>query len=98
MNGFYRTNPEVSLSTSNGVKVFCKVDDGDFREFTNIPIKVEEGKHIIYAYAEDAVGNKGNIFQREFNVDSTPPKVNIENVNSNPVFKGKPWYFERNCF
>jgi hypothetical protein len=89
MNGFYKTNPEIMLSTSNGVKVFFKVDDGEFAEFT-APFKIDEGAHTIYAYAMDEGGNKGDTIKREFNVDNTPPKITFDNANSDPYFKESP--------
>lgn len=89
LNGFYRTNPEIMLSTSNGEKVFYKIDEGEFKEFAQ-PFKVPEGLHTIYAYAVDAGGNKGDVFKRELNIDTTPPDVKFDNLNSNPVFKGSP--------
>jgi hypothetical protein len=90
MNGFYKTNPEIMLSTSNGVKVFFKVDDGEFAEFTAAPFKIDEGAHTIYAYAMDEGGNKGDTIKREFNVDNTPPKITFDNANSDPYFKESP--------
>lgn len=89
INGFYKTNPEIMLSTSNGIKVFYKIDEGEFKEFAQ-PFKVSEGLHTVYAYAVDAGGNKGDVLKREFNIDTTPPDVKFDNLNSNPVFKGSP--------
>jgi len=88
-NGYYKTVPEIRLSTSNGVKVFFKVDDGEFAEFT-ASFKIDEGTHTIYAYAMDEGGNKGDTIKREFNVDNTPPKITFDNANSDPYFKGSP--------
>lgn len=88
-NGFYKSNPEIILSTSNGIKVFYKVDEGEFSEFTQA-FKVPEGMHTVYAYAVDAGGNKGDTSKREFNIDTKPPEVKFDNANSNPVFKGSP--------
>jgi len=89
LNGFYRTNPEITLSTSNGEKVFYKIDEGEFTEAKQA-FKVPEGLHNIFAYAVDAGGNKGDVFKRDFKIDTTPPEVKIDNLNSNPVFKGSP--------
>ena len=89
LNGFYKTNPEIKLYTTNNNKVFYKIDDGEFIEFTaafNIP----EGHHTIYAYAVDSGNNKGDIVKKEFLVDSTPPAIKFDNASSNPVFKGSP--------
>lgn len=88
-NGYYKTAPEIRLSISNGVKVFFKVDDGEFAEFT-APFKIDEGTHTIYAYAMDDGGNKGDTIKREFNVDNTPPKITFDNANSDPFFKESP--------
>jgi hypothetical protein len=88
-NGYYKTAPEIRLSTSNGVKVFFKVDDGEFAEFI-APFKIDEGTHTIYAYAMDDGGNKGDTIKREFNVDNTPPKITFDNANSDPYFKESP--------
>lgn len=87
LNGYYKTNPEIMLSTSNGVKVFYKVDEGEFKEFSQ-PFKIPEGLHTVFAYAVDEGGNKGDIVKKEFNIDTTPPEVKFDNLNSNPVFKG----------
>ena len=89
MNGFYKTKPEIMLSTSNGVKVLYKVDDGEFAEFT-ASFKIDEGTHIIYVCAVDEGGNKGDTIKREFSVDNTPPKITFDNANSDPYFKGSP--------
>jgi hypothetical protein len=90
MNGFYKTNPEIMLSTSNGVKVFYKVDDGEFAEFTAAPFKIDEGTHAVYAYAMDEGGNKGDTIKKQFSVDNTPPKITFDNANSDPYFKESP--------
>lgn len=89
INGFYRTNPEIMLSTSNGTKVFYKLDDGEFAEFKSA-IRILEGAHKVYAYAVDSGGNKGDVIVKEFIVDTTPPEIKFENVDVNPVFKGSP--------
>ena len=89
MNGFYKTKPEIMLSTSNGVKVLYKVDDGEFAEFT-ASFKIDEGTHIIYVCAVDEGGNRGDTIKREFSVDNTPPKITFDNANSDPYFKGSP--------
>ena len=86
-NGYYKTVPEIRLSTSNGVKVFYKVDDGEFAEFT-ASFKIDEGTHTVYAYAMDDGGNKGDTIKKEFSVDNTPPKITFDNTNSDPYFKG----------
>ena len=89
LNGFYKTNPEVKLFTVNGTKVFYKIDDGEFTEYTN-PFKIQEGSHAVYAYAVDSGNNKGDIIKKEFLVDFTPPTIKFDNASSNPVFKGSP--------
>ena len=89
LNGFYKTNPEVKLFTVNGTKVFYKIDDGEFAEYTN-PFKIPEGSHAVYAYAVDSGNNKGDIIKKEFLVDFTPPTIKFDNASSNPVFKGSP--------
>lgn len=88
-NGYYKTAPGIRLSTSNGVKVFFKVDDGEFAEFT-APFKIDEGTHIIYAYAMDEGGNEGDTIKKQFSVDNTPPKITFDNANSDPYFKESP--------
>jgi hypothetical protein len=89
-NGYYKTAPEIRLSASNGVvKVFYKVDDGEFAEFT-APFKIDEGNHTIYAYAMDDGGNKGDTIKKQFSVDNTPPKITFDNANSDPYFKESP--------
>ena len=71
------------------VKVFYKVDDGEFAEFT-APFKIDEGNHTIYAYAMDDGGNKGDTIKKQFSVDNTPPKITFDNANSDPYFKESP--------
>ena len=88
-NGYYKIAPEISLSTSNGVKVLFKVDDSEFAEFT-APFKINEGTHTIYAYAMDDGGNRGDTIKKQFLVDNTPPKITFDNANSNPYFKESP--------
>jgi hypothetical protein len=88
-NGYYKTAPEIRLSTSNGVKVFYKVDGGEFTEFTT-PFKIAEGTHTIYVYAVDEGGNRGDTIKKQFSVDNTPPKITFDNANSDPYFKGSP--------
>ncbi|BAL81637.1 copper amine oxidase N-terminal domain-containing protein [Caldisericum exile] len=87
MNGIYRTPPEVTLSTSNGVKVFYKIDDGEFKEFEK-SFKVLEGKHTVFAYAVDALGNQGEIIEKKVIVDNTPPAINIDSVSLGKVIFG----------
>ncbi|MGC8789642.1 MAG: stalk domain-containing protein [Caldisericum sp.] len=87
MNGIYRTLPEVTLSTSNGVKVFYKIDEGEFKEFEK-PFKIYEGIHSIFAYAVDISGNQGEIIEKKIFVDNTSPTVNIDSVNSGKVIFG----------
>ncbi|MBP9019147.1 MAG: hypothetical protein KBG04_04940 [Bacteroidales bacterium] len=89
LNGFYKTNPEIKLYSTNNDKVFYKIDDGEFTEYTN-PFKIPEGTHAVYAYAVDSGNNKGDIIKKEFLVDSTPPIIKFDNASSNPVFKGSP--------
>ena len=87
MNGIYRTSPEITLSTSNGLKVFYKVDDEEFKEFQK-PFKVGEGGHSVFAYAVDARGNKGKIVEKKIVVDTTPPVINVDNLSSGFVVLG----------
>jgi hypothetical protein len=94
-NGIYRKNPSILLSTSNGKEVYYKIDDKDFALFT-VQFSIPEGEHTVYAYAVDSNGNKGDVINRIFTVDNTPPKVlfdggigNIYTNNTNAIVNGK---------
>ena len=94
-NGIYRKSPTILLSTSNGKDVYCKMDDKDFALFTG-QFSIPEGKHIVYAYAVDSNGNKGDVITRVFTVDTTPPKVffdggisDIYTNSTNAIVNGK---------
>ena len=89
LSGFYKTAPEVKLSTSNGTKVFFKIDEGEFKEYSE-SFKVPEGMHIVFAYAVDSGNNKGDIVKKEFLVDNTPPQIKFDNSLSDPYFKSSP--------
>jgi len=80
-NGIFRTKPSVTLSTPNGDQVYFKVDDEKFTLYGNSPILIPEGKHKLFAYAVDAKGNKGEIEEKDFVVDSTPPTVTFDQGN-----------------
>lgn len=85
MNGFYKTKPEITLSTPDGEKVFYKINDGSFVEYKG-PFKLDEGDSVVYAYAMDKGGNKGDIIKKEFLVDNTPPTVTFDNANNFNLF------------
>ena len=76
-SGFYRKHPSVQLSTSNGKDVYFKLDDGDFQLYSN-KFSIPEGEHKLLAYANDETGNKGDVEERNFKVDSTPPTVSFD--------------------
>ena len=77
-NGIYKSKPNVQLSTSNGGEVHFKMDDGEFLLYGGQNIVVQEGEHKIFAYAVDKIGNKGDVEERNFKVDSTPPTVSFD--------------------
>ncbi|MEM3385722.1 MAG: copper amine oxidase N-terminal domain-containing protein [Nitrososphaeria archaeon] len=81
----YKTEPIVMLTSPNGIKIYYKLDEGDFIEYTS-PFKINEGSHKVYAYAVDKDGNKGQIFTKDFIVDLTPPKISIKNSFNGKLF------------
>jgi hypothetical protein len=82
-NGFYKSKPSVQLSSSNGGEVYFKVDDGEFLSYGGQSIVITEGEHKIFAYAVDETGNKGDVYERNFKVDTTPPTVNFGHGSGN---------------
>jgi len=88
-NGFYKVYPEVTLFTTNGAMIFYKIDDGEFKEYKE-PFKIGEGTHTVYTYAVDSGNNKGDVIKKEFMVDTTPPQIKFDNLNSDPYFTGSP--------
>lgn len=94
-NGIYRKSPTIVLSTSNGKEVYYKLDDKNFVLFIE-QFSIPEGEHTVYAYAVDSNGNKGDVINRIFTVDNTPPKVlfdggigDIYTNNTNAIVNGK---------
>ena len=94
-NGIYRKSPTIILSTSNGKDVYYEIDNKDFMLFTG-QFSIPEGKHIVYAYAVDSNGNKGDVITRLITVDTTPPKIlfnggigDIYTNSTNAIVNGK---------
>ena len=82
-NGIYRTKPLVQLSTPNGTGIYYEVDDNEFAAYENKDIVIPEGKHKLFAYAVDKNGNKGDIEEKDFTVDGTPPTVTFDQGSGN---------------
>jgi hypothetical protein len=82
-NGFYKSKPNVQLSSSNGETVYFKEDGGEFLSYSGQSIVITEGEHKIFAYAVDETGNKGDVYERIFKVDTTPPTVNFGHGSGN---------------
>ena len=94
-NGYYLETPIVLLSTSNGEKVYYKMDNEKFTLYKS-PISVPNGIHTIYAYAVDSAGNEGIVQEKVIKVDTTPPVVAFDQGNNdlyvnttNPTLTGR---------
>ena len=95
LNGFYRSNPTVQLSTPNGKNVYYKIDNKDFAIYSG-SLSITEGNHTVSAYAVDVNGIKGNIVSKSISVDITPPALTVakpvmfDQVNKLPlIVEGK---------
>ena len=84
-NGIYNTRPTVYIKSTSGIKIFYRIDDSDFMEYLK-PFTLGEGEHIVFAYATDENGNKGEIQNVKVVVDVTPPQITIDNVVNGEVF------------
>ncbi len=95
-NGVYITSPEIQLYTPNGTEIYYKLDKGNFEKYNGEKITIQNGKHVLFAYAVDSEGNKGAVESKTFIVDTAPPVITFDQgkgnlyVNTNPaVISGK---------
>ena len=87
-NGFYITQPKVTLSLSSSsvsAYIYYRIDSNNaFEKYASV-ITMPEGTHTLYYYVVDSLGNKGDIQSKVFNVDITPPKLVITAPSDNTV-------------
>lgn len=88
-NDWYITKPIVTLSTPNETsRIYYSMDDEDYVEYTEDLI-IPDGRHKLKFYAIDEAGNRGNVSQKDFKVDTVPPTTNIIIL---PDDLGDEWY------
>ena len=86
-NGFYTTQPKVTLSlpSSSAIAyIYYRIDNGTFEKYSSV-ITMPEGTHMLYYYIADSLGNKSDIQSKVFNVDIAPPKLVITTPSDNTV-------------
>ena len=76
-NGYYITLPTVQIISSRNANIYYKLDKGKFMEYSS-PLQIQNGDHILYAYAIDKDGNKGYVVQKEFKVDTKQPQLTFD--------------------
>ncbi len=89
-NGWYVTNPAVSLSVSDNLsgvdKTFYSVDGGAAQEYTK-PVVIENGTHTFTYWSVDRAGNaEDRAAELTFKVDTTKPGVTINGVADGAVY------------
>ncbi len=83
-NNYLGKNSLISFKASDqhGVKnIFYKVDDNTKYNKYIQPFSISnlnDGKHLIYYYATDKLGNQSQVFMKELTVDKTPPEVGFK--------------------
>jgi len=82
-NNWYRSDVELKLDTSDGEDglgvdyTAFKLNDGDWEEYKNPIILVDEGSYKIEFYSADLDENIEEVEETEFNIDKTLPEVNL---------------------
>ncbi len=77
-NVYVNDKVKFELSDIDNIKddtIFYKIDEGEDQQYTE-PFSIEEeGKHTIYYYSVDKMGNKEKVKILNVIVDNTPPEV-----------------------
>jgi hypothetical protein len=71
-SGWYLQVPLVELESEEGAETFYVWDRGETQNYTGT-LTVPEGKHMLEYFSVDEAGNKGNVSQQYFMVDSSAP-------------------------
>lgn len=79
-NGYYTVKPKVTLSLSGSstlsVDIYYNIDNGAFQKYSN-PFEIPDGKHTVYYYCQDNLGDKSQVNAKTFMVDTTVPKLTV---------------------
>jgi hypothetical protein len=75
-NGWYLTNPWVSLTPDETATTFYWLNDQDETTYT-LPIYIPEGVNTLSFYSIDEASNKEAIKTLEFKVDKSPPEIEV---------------------
>jgi hypothetical protein len=82
--GWYKTQPTVALSTSDGyADMFYQMDEASVLVY-NSPFKVPQGTHTVSFWARDEAGNEGERTELKLSVDSVVPTTTMEVTPEDP--------------
>ncbi len=73
-NGYYRTEPTLSLKSEDAEALYYSIDDGDLIRFVQ-PIEISDGEHSITLLPIDKAGNRGEETRVDVKVDTVSPVV-----------------------
>jgi len=93
-NGYYVTNPVITLSTEAGARTYFYLngDDEEPKSYTS-SFAVPEGTNTVHYYSVDASSNREITLTRDFMVDTEPPLADLTikpDSPDSPAFNG--WY------
>ena len=80
ISGWYVSDVEITLTAVDYTGVdatYYKIDEGSWNEYTALFIVSDDGKHILYYYSVDVLGNTEYAIATAFNIDQTPPDAPV---------------------
>ena len=75
-NGWYVSDVVVTLDFPS-YRIYFKIDDGSWQEYTVPIIVTGDGLHTVYCYYVDDEGNVSQTYSISFKIDATPPIVSL---------------------
>jgi hypothetical protein len=96
-NNILSGNSSIKLSADDDVAgiagLYYSIDSGVFKpyEYSIATIYLTQGEHIIRYYAEDHLGNKGDIESYSFYIDKTPPVIVQDFIGKSFIANGKEY-------
>ena len=93
LNGYYKTQPVVSFTATSSVDpnpyIYYYFDGNSPVLYNGTAIKVPEGTHVLYYYAQDHQGHKQKTQSIVFKVDTIPPQLVISYPKNDDVLSSK---------
>lgn len=84
LNGYYKTTPVITFSSSSKYdkdpKIFYRWDNEPWNEYKGL-VTPPEGVHTLYYYAVDKLGSEERIKEKTFKLDTTIPKILNLNIS-----------------